>query len=298
MKLMAIVFYMTAVAGAGLINLISGPSGMAFEDRVLVPNSVMDLACAADGTVYYADYFEQTVGTLDLATQKKVALLEKLNSPKSLAIRGEWLYFVEVGTEEAKYKDGTLSRIRLPSGPRELIAGGLEYPNSVCASKDGSIYVLEAAGGCTSFGGNHRLIMFRNGSAPYEEVFTTVMAPEGIVLDSEGNIYIGAMGQSSPGDTGKILRYAKGSKDYEVLVGKLPALQDLAIDAEANIFAAGNSESTQVGVFMVPRGSRESVDLKLAGMVNGLTVDAQGNVFYASRSSVSMLKRVQSDKQK
>lgn len=273
------------------VEKIALENGVSFEDFVLVPDSgAMDLAPAPDGALYYADYFQNSVGVVDRTAGRMQPLLENLNAPKSIAVSGEWLYFTEVGTKSGQYKDGTLARMKLPSGPRETVAASLSYPNSVFVTPDGSVYVTEAPGGCTSFGGTDRLIVFKGGSNTPEEVFKTAPAPESAIVDADGNIFIGEMGSSSPGDSGRIRKYAPGDTKGEVIVSSLPAVQDMVMDGAGNLFVAGNS-SSNAGVVMVAKGQGKFVSVKTCGMVTGLGIDASGNIYYSPRSRVAALMR-------
>lgn len=65
--------------------------------------------------LYYADYFEGTIGRVGLTTRNDETILSGLNGPSCVRYDDSsgWLYFTESGTNENHYKDGALKVLQL-----------------------------------------------------------------------------------------------------------------------------------------------------------------------------------------
>ena len=132
-----------------------------YDDQVLFSGqNVLGLSVATNGVVYYADYFGASFGFLDFDNNRLNPLVSGLNHPASVEAAGNRIYFTESGSDAGQYHDGTLSVFDLQTTARTVIATGLQYPVSLFIDAGGNVYVLEAAGSSTSFGGYNRLLKF------------------------------------------------------------------------------------------------------------------------------------------
>ncbi|MBW7866646.1 MAG: redoxin family protein [Candidatus Hydrogenedentes bacterium] len=272
-------------------------AGLVFGETVISSeNGVMGLAYGADDTVYYADFFNGTVGRLDLQSGALEPVLTGLNHPKKVFPAGEHLYFLESGTEAAEFKDGALSRYNLASGERETLCGGLEYPDSLFIDSVGDLYVVEAAGYSTTFGGHSRLIVFRQGSSAYDVVLDNLFAPKAVLVDGQGDIYLGTLSDISPGDTAKLLKYAKGATSPVEIAKWLPSVNDMAFDGEGNLYLAGFGGGTEpAGICLLAKGGVKVKTVKTGHRVNCIALNPDGDILYSTGggpNSIRLLRRV------
>lgn len=271
-------------------------AGLVFGETVISSeNGVMDLAYGADGTVYYADFFNGTIGGLDLKSGEMTPFLTGLNHPKKVFPAGEYLYFLESGTEAAEFKDGALSRYHLAGGERELLCGGLEYPNSLFIDSAGDLYVVEAAKYSTTFGGHSRLIVFRQGSSAYDVVLDNLFAPKAVLVDGQGDIYVGTLSETSPGDTAKLLKFAKGTASPVEIAKWLPSVEDMAFDNEGNLYLAGFGGGQEpAGICMMAKGGAKVKTVKTGHRVNCIALNSDGDILYSTgcgSNSIRLLRR-------
>ncbi len=276
-------------------KVIYKAAGLVYGETVIASgNDVMDLAYGADDTVYYADLFNGVFGTLALQNGALKPLLTGLKHPKNVVSAGECLYFLESGTESAEFKDGTLNRYKPDSGEREIVCGGLEYPDSLFIDGVGDVYVLEAAKYSTIFGGRSRLIVFRQGGAAYDVLLDDLVAPTAVLVDGDGAIYIGTMGDSSPGETGALLKYVKGSASPVEIAQWLPSVQDMAFDRDGRIYIAGFGKSPEpVGICMLAKGRTKAKTVITGHMVNSIAFSPDGDMLYSTgggRNSIRLLR--------
>jgi thiol-disulfide isomerase/thioredoxin/sugar lactone lactonase YvrE len=265
-------------------KVVESGDGRVFEETIVsADKGVMDLARGGDGTVYYADFFGGTVGRLNTEDGTLSPLFSGLASPHAAAVAGDRLYFLESGTEEAKFKDGRLGRITLSTGIRETLLEGLEYPVSLVVDAAENAFILEAAGSSTVFGGKNRLSVLKQGQTAPETLLDGLPAPEAFLLDDDGGILVGTMGRSSPGDTGTVMRFEKGAKEGEVIAKNLPTVQDMAFDTEGNILLAGYSEQREKsGILLLRKGAHKPVVLRGGFGVNCLCPDPDGGILYST----------------
>jgi len=265
-------------------KVVEAGDGLAFEETtVSADKGVMDLARGGDGTVYYADFFGGTVGRLNTEDGTLSPVLSGLASPHAAAVAGDRLYFLESGTEAAKFKDGRLGRITLSTGVRETLLEGLEYPVSLVVDAAENAFILEAAGSSTVFGGKNRLSVLKQGQTAPETLLEGLPAPTSFLLDDEGGIFVGTMGQTSPGDTGTVMLFQEGTKEGEVIAKNLPAVKDMAFDIEGNILLAGGSaEKERPGLLLLSKSSRKPVVLRGGFGVNCLCPDPDGGILYST----------------
>jgi len=77
---------------------------------------VMSIAFSSE-YLYYADYFQGTIGRVGLTTRNDETILSGLNGPMCVRYDDSsgWLYFTESGTNANHYKDGALKVLQLVS---------------------------------------------------------------------------------------------------------------------------------------------------------------------------------------
>jgi streptogramin lyase len=89
---------------------------------------------AFDGTwLYYADAGLGEIHRLDRTSLENRLLAGDRAHPNSVVLRGNDLYFLELGTEEAGYEDGRLARMPRAGGPIEVLLEGLDAPDGLAA---------------------------------------------------------------------------------------------------------------------------------------------------------------------
>ena len=275
-----------------LINLNPIPE---FADEVVIPDDgVMGLCATADGTLYFVDYFEGTLGILDPENRELQVLASGLTAPAKIAASGTDLYFTETGTQGQRYRDGKLSVFDTRTGQHRELVGALQYPTSVFVERSGSILVIECAGSSTSYPGHDRLIRVDPETGKLVVVIPKIPAPQAVVADRRGTIYVGTMGRSSPGNTATLLAYRPGRTEPEVLASELPTIHDLWIDGKSNLYIAGFGRDENTGVVFLRSGTKEIVPLIDGHQVNCLALDPGGNVFYSSgrrKDAIRVLRR-------
>lgn len=266
------------------------------DSPLILGKGVIDLCVDADGRVYYVDYFGNSLGFISKDSKEMNVLLTGLNGPLSVEAFGTDVYFTEAGSQDAEYREGTLSVLRTGSGKKETITGGLQYPACLFVDAAGAIYVLEAAGSQTGFGGHNRLLRFPPRSTSYDVVLSKIRRPGSFVVDKSGNIYIGTIGTSSPGDTAELLVFRKGKRSPNTVLSNLPSVHDMGIDSQGNLYIAGvgDDESEQVAIAFVPEGRSYFVPIMRGFQAWCLALDPPGNVYYSTlrgSDSVSVLRR-------
>lgn len=208
-----------------------------------------------------------------------------LNRALAVEAFGPDIYFPEAGTESGRFQNGALSVYHSLTGRREVLVRGLHYPKSLFIDARGYVYVLEAGGSHTPFGGRDRLIRFASGSSTVEVILSEV--PElafAVVLTSDGSIVLGVGRPNFPG-LGRLLRYRPATEPETLLTVPEPIV-DLAIDREDNLYLAlsgpGGPAGPPVGIGMLPRGDSSLMPLRTGIRAGCLAVDEARNVYYAS----------------
>ena len=87
---------------ATLDGRISAP----YAERIISHSHAFDLLVASDGQLYYVDHFGGELGTLDVGTGQKTALLTGLRAPYHMTEFQNRLYFTEFGTTGANTATG------------------------------------------------------------------------------------------------------------------------------------------------------------------------------------------------
>jgi len=276
---------------------VDGQAVPEFTDELIIADQdVMGLCCAPDVTIYYADYFNDTIGILDVEKKQMRTLVASLRGPHRVAWFGGKLYFSERGTQEQEYHDGRLSAYDPASGDVKVIRDDLNNPDSIFITKAGEIYVLEAGGWATSFEGHDRLVRFRPGSSEYDVIPVDVSGASDVVIDSEGTIYYGTSGGTSPSDLGELLTCTPGGDLPYAQITGLPAVDDIAIDAADNLYIAGFGDDgwDMNAVVFVPAGGDDFVPLKQGLQAWCLCLDNDGNILYSTgrhEDSIRILRR-------
>ena len=259
-----------------------------FTEKTLVADrSVMDLCVGDDGQTYYLDYFAGALGVISKDSGQLKVLVQGLKEPLSMVAWGGDLYFTEAGSESAQYRDGSLSVFQIKTSQKKTIATGLNYPKTVFADSQGTIFVLEAPGTCTSHGGTNRLLRFAPGKSRYEVALSKLRDATAFVLDSKGNSYVGTMGKSTPGDTAQLLLYERGSTVPRVILADLPSINDMAIDPQDNLYLAGlgSDDGKKDAIILIREAGSQVVPLSSGFHAMCLGVDDAGNVYYATGRS-------------
>ena len=252
------------------VMLFTPPGRGATRDDVRVLDTggrfYSDVSPAAEGTLYYVDFRTETLGRfhIDQADAPNV-LLEQLRCPLSLVVRGSDVYFSEGGTKEEKYRDGRVSVYHVDTGQVEVLASRLNYPDSIFLTDDETLYILESGGSSTSFrGGRNRISKLAKGASEPTVALDRLCRPTAIVVDPEGDIFVGCWGESSPGDDARLLRYRVGERKPEVVATDLPKVSDLAIDSSGNLYLSGSGldqgERRALGILRKGRTRIEWVD--------------------------------------
>jgi len=169
-----------------------------------------------------------------------------------------------------------------------------QYPNDVRVGPNGMVYVLEAAGCSTSFGGNKALQRINNDGS-VEMVLNNLSAPVSFVFLNGWFVVIGMMGLSSPGNTGSLEMYNFMTNEHlGMAFGNLPAVESMLLDPNSgDLYVAGYSDYHGMGVIFLPNFRQYAIEKtfdKIRGYrvnedeinCNGITMDNEGNVYYSS----------------
>ena len=104
------------------------------------------------GFLYYADYFDNTVGRVALTTKQDEILISGLNKPTAIRYHQQTgkLYFLEVGTSAGSYKDGRLQVIEF--GETEDIVWVLHNEDSDYSTPpfDDTLSLVDSSGQITT----------------------------------------------------------------------------------------------------------------------------------------------------
>ena len=237
--------------------------------------------------------FSGNLGTFDVERKALTVLVSGLNGPDKIRISGNRAYFIETGTAEKRYKDGSLSFLDLSSNRVHTLLDNLNYPNGLWVTPLNDVYFTEAGGSSTSFGGVNQLSVLRSGSTKQVVVTDDLRSPTCVASNTMGFIYVGHMGESSPGETGFLEMilwdYEKSAKvkvrAKNIIVDKLSTPQDMALDRYGNIYLAGfGKESGNFnGVTLIPSNSPyKATPLKTGVHVSCLAVANNGDIFYST----------------
>lgn len=263
-----------ASSPASARNQTSESTSTSYEDVTLLYNQGFSgIDVDNQGNIYWVESFSGNLGTFDVARKSLTVLVSDLNGPEKIRISGNRAYFIETGTEEKRYKDGSLSFLDLSSNRVHKLLDNLNYPNGLWVTLLNDVYFTEAGGGSTSFGGVNQLSVLRSGSTKQVVITDQLRSPTCVASNTTGLIYVGDMGESSPGDTGfleLILWDYENSakvkvKAKNIIVDKLSTPQDMALDRYGNIYLAGFGKSGNFnGVTLIPSTSpHKAVPLKM-----------------------------------
>ncbi|MGH7814006.1 MAG: NHL repeat-containing protein, partial [Candidatus Binataceae bacterium] len=185
------------------------------------------------------------------------------------------------------------------ASPSSTISGsktGLAFPEGIALDSGGNIYVANEQGGPSSFGS---VTVYRAGSNANAVPTVTISGsstylalPEGIALDSAGNIYVTNYEGNS--GLGSITIFAAGASGdvfpTTAIEGGntgLSGLERIAVDSSGNIYVA-NSAASNVTVYsagsannVAPSATISSTGTGLS-MPNGIALDSGGNIYVAN----------------
>ncbi len=181
-----------------------------------------------------------------------------------------------------------------------LIPIGFAGPSSIAKDASGRIYVANGEGGTTEAGS---IAIYPAGStgqvlpiAEISGVNTGLSNPNGIALDSAGNIYVTNL-SGGPSSNGSITEYAAGSNGDVAPIATITATdyavsdpQGIALDTAGNSYVAnftGNNGS--ISVFAPGSNGNATPIASITGSntglngPNGVTLDSSGNIYVSNR---------------
>ena len=97
------------------------------------------LRLAADGSaVYFSDAGPSegkgTIVRVPLGGEAPSNLAENLPTPRGIAVQGGYVYWLNKGTSEKNFKDGSLEKAPAAGGPKTTLATGLSAPDRIAVS--------------------------------------------------------------------------------------------------------------------------------------------------------------------
>jgi hypothetical protein len=131
-------------------------TGQAIETLVSGLDEGAELAIGT-GYLYYSDPAAGVIAAVDRGSDEVVTLARGLSRPGALLPRGDYLYFLEQGTEAQMFVDGRLLRMPLDGGDVDLLVDALAAPSALAAD-DTSLYV--ATRGSSDGGVAGRIVRF------------------------------------------------------------------------------------------------------------------------------------------
>jgi hypothetical protein len=128
--------------GIYFVNQSVGTLRRASFDGSNVETLASDLYAGGDmafdaTSLYYADSGRGEIHVLDRASLENRVLAADRAAPNSLVLRGDELYFLELGTQENGYADGRLARMPRDGGPIEVLVEGLDAPDGLAVDASG-----------------------------------------------------------------------------------------------------------------------------------------------------------------
>jgi sugar lactone lactonase YvrE len=132
-------------------------------------------------SLYYADSGRGEIHVLDRASLEDRLLASDLAAPNSIVLRGDDLYFLELGTQENEYADGRLARMPRDGGPIEVLLEGLDAPDGLAA--DASGVFLSTRG--TVMNGYHGRILRRSDAGTTQTLAADQSEPFAVAVDDQ-----------------------------------------------------------------------------------------------------------------
>ncbi|HEX5100982.1 MAG TPA: hypothetical protein VFV94_15840 [Polyangiaceae bacterium] len=131
--------------GIYFVNQSEGRLRRASFDGANVETLVSALYSGGDmafggASLYYADSGRGEIHVLDRVSLENRLLVADRAAPNSLVLRGNDLYFLELGTEANGYADGRLARMPRDGGPIEVLLEGLDAPDGLAVDAS-SVFV-------------------------------------------------------------------------------------------------------------------------------------------------------------
>jgi hypothetical protein len=130
--------------------------------------------------VYYSDAERGELSAVRRAGGEVVLLAEGRTHPGALLPRGEWLYFLELGSADGEHADGQLLRMPKAGGSTEVLVEQLDAPLGLAAD-DTSVYVSTRGRAQNGFRGR---IVRRADSGQVSTLVTGQAEPTSIAVDA------------------------------------------------------------------------------------------------------------------
>jgi len=103
-------------------------------------------------SLYYADSGRGEIHALDRVSLQDRLLASGRAAPNSLVLRGDELYFLELGTQDNGYADGRLARMPRDGGVIEVLLDGLDAPDGLAVDAS-SVFISTRGVGMNGYRG-------------------------------------------------------------------------------------------------------------------------------------------------
>src|SRR5262245_61509846 len=220
--------------GLGTVLQSNGTTTSTFASSPTV-NNTRGVAIGADGDLYVVGASSNNVVRFDGKTGALVGtfIASNLNAPRGIALGDDGLWYVSNGG------NGTIARFNAAGAFVDVFASGLSTPHEMTFGPDGALYVSNSlanniqrctAAGCTTFASGNGLLDsrgldFYNGSlyvssrgsnavlrfdavtGAFIASVASVQAPYGLMVASDGLLYVAETFMGPTGPTGDVRRF-------------------------------------------------------------------------------------------
>jgi hypothetical protein len=173
-----------------------------------------------------------------------------------------------------------------PGTPVRLL-DGLEYPSALWVTRE-EVYFAETAGRNTGFGGK---IALDRCAIPSGEMSVVVDGPEnsdGVVVASDGTIYLTSYQGTIPGESGSVSSVDPTTGVETHLLDIEIASTDMTIDAEDNIYILGSSDEPDAkSLYRLPASGYTSPEILGTGFGRVWCLAlASSSVYYSDQTAI------------